>query len=400
MNESHKVVFPQPMWLSSRSGSTLGSASTADRGRPGDSTLSIRTERLMRALHSDNIDLAELRKMLWSGIPEDAPYEVRSLCWKIALGHLPTQKSMRSKVAKRRLDDYLNLVNDHFGDSLFKELRRQASSQDQCDEELIHNDTCIESITKSREEARILRQIRVDLPRTRPTGYTMLSSPRIYKLMERVLYCWSIRHPASGYVQGINDLLTPFIVVFLRAELDSDLNKNEDTSEIPSNALVRVEADSFWCLARVLGYIQDHYTFGQPGIQRSITQMKTIVRRIDEPLYNHIANEGVDFLQFAFRWMNCLLLREFPTESVVRLWDTYIAEGVEGFSVFHVYVCCVFLVFWSPQLRESDFQQIMLLVQKFPTDDWDVNQMDMLLSEAFVLKSLFHSSPNHLEQGP
>lgn len=33
--------------------------------------------------------------------------------------------------------------------------------------------------------------------------------------MERILYIWAIRHPASGYVQGINDLLTPFLVVFL-----------------------------------------------------------------------------------------------------------------------------------------------------------------------------------------
>lgn len=35
--------------------------------------------------------------------------------------------------------------------------------------------------------------------------------------MERVLYIWALRHPASGYVQGINDLLTPFLVVFLSA---------------------------------------------------------------------------------------------------------------------------------------------------------------------------------------
>lgn len=26
---------------------------------------------------------------------------------------------------------------------------------------------------------------------------------------------WAIRHPASGYVQGINDLVTPFFQVFL-----------------------------------------------------------------------------------------------------------------------------------------------------------------------------------------
>ncbi len=32
-----------------------------------------------------------------------------------------------------------------------------------------------------------------------------------------MLYVWAIRHPASGYVQGINDLATPFFQVFLSA---------------------------------------------------------------------------------------------------------------------------------------------------------------------------------------
>lgn len=37
------------------------------------------------------------------------------------------------------------------------------------------------------------------------------------QIFERILYIWAIRHPASGYVQGINDLVTPFFVVFLSA---------------------------------------------------------------------------------------------------------------------------------------------------------------------------------------
>lgn len=34
------------------------------------------------------------------------------------------------------------------------------------------------------------------------------------QIFERILFIWAIRHPASGYVQGINDLVTPFFVVF------------------------------------------------------------------------------------------------------------------------------------------------------------------------------------------
>lgn len=37
----------------------------------------------------------------------------------------------------------------------------------------------------------------------------------VQQLFERILFIWAIRHPASGYVQGINDLVTPFFVVFL-----------------------------------------------------------------------------------------------------------------------------------------------------------------------------------------
>lgn len=36
---------------------------------------------------------------------------------------------------------------------------------------------------------------------------------------------WSIRHPASGYVQGINDLAAPLIIVYL-SEHVNDLNQN------------------------------------------------------------------------------------------------------------------------------------------------------------------------------
>lgn len=39
--------------------------------------------------------------------------------------------------------------------------------------------------------------------------------PELQAVYERILFVWSARHPASGYVQGINDLVTPFFLVFL-----------------------------------------------------------------------------------------------------------------------------------------------------------------------------------------
>lgn len=31
----------------------------------------------------------------------------------------------------------------------------------------------------------------------------------------------------------------------------------------------------------------------------------------------------MEYLQFAFRWMNNLLMRELPLRCTIRLWDTY-----------------------------------------------------------------------------
>ena len=45
-----------------------------------------------------------------------------------------------------------------------------------------------------------------------------------------------------------------------------------------------------------------------------------------EPLYNHLKEENVNFLQFAFRWMNCLLMREISLQNIIRMWDTYIVN--------------------------------------------------------------------------
>jgi len=49
------------------------------------------------------------------------------------------------------------------------------------------------------------------------------------QVFERILYIWAVRHPASGYVQGINDLVTPFFVVFL-AEYLADGQSNTASS--------------------------------------------------------------------------------------------------------------------------------------------------------------------------
>lgn len=55
-------------------------------------------------------------------------------------------------------------------------------------------------------------QVLVDVPRTCPS-LPSFHTDFVQRSLERVLFIWAMRHPASGYVQGINDIVTPFYTV-------------------------------------------------------------------------------------------------------------------------------------------------------------------------------------------
>ncbi|CAL1707245.1 unnamed protein product [Somion occarium] len=294
-----------------------------------------RRDKFIQCIIHDDVDMAQLRKLAWNGVPSD----LRAVAWPLLLGYLPLPASSRAPTLVRKRQEYLSLVELAF-----------ARNREGLDQQIWH-------------------QIEIDVPRTRP-GVKL------------------------GYVQGINDLVTPFFQVFLSAYIDSD-PEEFDPSLLPENVLNAIEADSFWCLSRLLDGIQDNYIATQPGIHRSVKRMAELVARIDPPLSAHLESENVEFMQFAFRWMNCLLMREISVENTIRMWDTYLAEGPDAFSQFHLYVCSAFLVKWSKKLREMDFQGIIMFLQSLPTQGWGDHEIELLLSEAFVHYSTWHNAQSH-----
>lgn len=313
-------------------------------------------------LTADYVDIDKLRELSWGGVP--AVY--RSLVWQLLLGYLPNKRDRHGAMLSRKRQEYRRYVTQYYD---------------------------VPDDDRSRDNQKTLRQILVDIPRTAPEE-PLFKYPVIQQSMERILYIWSIRHPASGYVQGINDLLTPFIVAFLAAHDDNP--QRFDVSTLAKGVIESVEADSYWCLTKLLDGIQDHYTFSQPGLQRMVFKMEELIHRCDVTLHHHLVEkEELQFVQFAFRWMNCLLMREVPLSVILRLWDTYLSED-GGFERFHVYVCAAILMTFGEKLKTLSFQDLIMFLQALPTREWTEHDIEPLLSRAFILKSYFDDAPNHL----
>lgn len=305
------------------------------------STRISRINKFKKILQASTIPLSDLRDSAWSGIPS----EVRAMSWQLLLGYLPTSSERRVITLERKRKAYLDGVNQAFS--------RSASSTT-ISAGVSRSSTASQARSRGLDEG-LWHQISIDVPRTSP-HLQLYSYEATQRSLERILYVWAIRHPASGYVQGINDLVTPFWQVFLGSYIsDNDVSSGMDPGQLPKPVLDAVEADAFWCLTKLLDGIQDNYIFAQPGIVRQVGALRDLTTRIDAALAKHLEAEGVEFMQFSFRWMNCLLMREVSVGCIIRMWDTYMAEE-QGFSEFHLYVCAAFLVKWSDQLIKMDFQ--------------------------------------------
>ncbi|KAK3544793.1 hypothetical protein QTP86_027549 [Hemibagrus guttatus] len=418
------------------------------------------------------------------------------------LGYLPANAERRASTLQRKRQEYFGFIeqyydsrNDEHHQDTYRQLEKRTQNHDhmilrgvpQNDQrfstDLGQDELC--DITThvqpkpfySQASVTILDQfhfpIHIDIPRTNPLiplfqqasvqeRQHLVAPPLFHSIskaiFERILFIWAIRHPASGYVQGINDLVTPFFVVYIfeyigcglchmlrsmllaldkkegKSHAAQDLSAEEevenfDVSSLQEEVLRNIEADSFWCMSKLLDGIQDNYTFAQPGIQRKVKALEELVSRIDETVHRHMQHYEVEYLQFAFRWMNNLLMRELPLRCTIRLWDTYQAEP-EGFSHFHLYVCAAFLVHWRKEiLEEKDFQKVrapqslesfswqhiqihvnciylqcgvcgglMILLQNLPTMHWGNEEVSVLLAEAYRLKFAFADAPNHYKR--
>ena len=269
-----------------------------------------RINKFKRILQASTVSPTELRDLAWSGVPE----EVRPMTWQLLLGYLPTNSERRISTLERKRKEYLDGIRQAFDRGSGASSANPSSSKGR---------------GRGLDEA-VWHQISIDVPRTSP-HIPLYGYEATQRSLERILYLWAIRHPASGYVQGINDLVTPFWQVFLGVYI-TDLNVEEgmDPGQLPRSVLDAVEADTFWCLTKLLDGIQDNYIYAQPGIHRQVRALRDLTVRIDAALAKHLEQEGVEFMQFSFRWMNCLLMREMSIKNTIRMWDTYMVHSFPG----------------------------------------------------------------------
>lgn len=308
-----------------------------------------------RPLLSESIiNLEKVQEISWMGIPD----QFRARVWRLFLDYEPISSAQSASTLEHKRSDYFDCLHRLFNT---EQQQHWTSSQRET-----HHQICI------------------DLPRTR---IKILRNARVIQLFEHVLFVWAMRHPAAGYVQGMNDILLPFFYAFVMEKTsesaDSISNRSSLDDVISDVSFMEIEADCFWCFGKLLDGIQDVFTHNQPGLHRMFASLQDLLRAAVPDLAAWISSSDIDLTNVWIRWMNCLLVREFPITVLFRVWDIFVADRSQ-ITVTMVRICAAMMETLAPTLINLPEAEFIMELQSLAPEFWTVDKMETVLALAFV----------------
>ncbi|KAH0955330.1 hypothetical protein HN011_003928 [Eciton burchellii] len=377
-------------------------------------------------VNADEIDLANLGKICFHGIP-DEPGNLRSLCWKLLLNYLPPTKSSWLETLKRKRELYNTFIED-----LIVMPGESASTDDKERVDVTLHDHPLNLNPDSKwqtyfKDNEVLLQIDKDVRRLCPdisffqqgTDYpcqkivnangqqrlhnrvqhTVLKSANVerkglgvtkiavsirkatedyaplteggeahWEVLERILFLYAKLNPGQGYVQGMNEIVGPIYHAFA-CDPDPIWRKH-------------AEADTFFCFTNLMAEIRDFFikTLDEAefGINSMMSKLTNQVRANDPEIWLRLHQQELCPQYYSFRWLTLLLSQEFPLPDVMRIWDSLFAD--ENRFSFLIHICCAMILLLRDQLLTGDFATNVKLLQNFPSMD-----IQIVLSKAAAL---------------
>ncbi|KAG7629094.1 Rab-GTPase-TBC domain superfamily [Arabidopsis thaliana x Arabidopsis arenosa] len=154
-----------------------------------------------------------------------------------------------------------------------------------------------------------LHRIVVDVVRT-DSHLEFYEDPGNLGRMSDILAVYAWVDPATGYCQGMSDLVSPFVFLF------------EDN------------ADAFWCFEMLIRRTRANFQMeGPTGVMDQLQSLWRILQLTDKEMFSHLSRIGAESLHFAFRMLLVLFRRELSFNKALRMWEMmWAADFDESFA--------------------------------------------------------------------
>ncbi|GAA98486.1 uncharacterized protein L969DRAFT_49974 [Mixia osmundae IAM 14324] len=249
------------------------------------------------------------------------------------------------------------------------------------------------------------RMIRQDVDRTFPE-LAFFRDALVQDTMTDLLFVWAKLNEGIGYRQGMHEILA---LLYAIVDRDSLPCKSERVRAMFVLDRARVEHDTwslFQILMRSIASFYDHTTLvplvthtnpglGLTSLKDATRHVQPIVERcqrihdrslraIDEQLWTHQNQLGIEPQIWGIRWLRLLLSRELPLQSVLRLWDGLFAED-PSLQLLD-FVCLALLERIRDQLLAADYSSYLQALLRYPIPSDSELEVPLLLQQAILLR--------------
>ncbi|XP_063989238.1 TBC1 domain family member whacked [Diachasmimorpha longicaudata] len=170
---------------------------------------------------------------------------------------------------------------------------------------MTENPNLYEELLKRPGDPKYLEDIKKDLHRQFPHHEMFVENGPGQQQLFLVLKAYSILNSKVGYCQA----QAP-IAAFLLMHMPS--------------------VQAFWCLVAVCDkYLVGYYSQGMETLQRDGDILFALLKRVSPVAYKHLKKQKMEPILYMTEWFLCVYTRTLPWESILRVWDMFLCEGVK-----------------------------------------------------------------------
>jgi hypothetical protein len=155
-------------------------------------------------------------------------------------------------------------------------------------------------------------------------------SPYLVKL-KSILVTYCFYNFDIGYVQGMNDYLSPILIV------------------------MQDENDAFWCFKGWMDIVQGNFHKDQAAIQRQLDMVRSLLAELDPKLHKYFEDsKDCNTYFFCYRWLLVRFKREFSLEHTSLLWEM-MWTNTHG-KYLNIFMCVTLLMLHREVIMQQQMQ--------------------------------------------
>lgn len=155
-------------------------------------------------------------------------------------------------------------------------------------------------------DQKCIDDIKKDLHRQFP-NHEMFNSDEKPGLQDlfNILKAYSIQNPKIGFCQA-QAPVAAFLLMHMPAQ------------------------QAFWCLVIISDkYLENYYSPTMEVIQRDALILQGLLKKVCRPAYKHLKKVGAEPTMYCTEWFLCAFTRTLPWDTLLRVWDVFLCEGVK-----------------------------------------------------------------------